>query len=253
MTTSFPADQPKRPRAFRLFISISGIFLTLGTAILAGRLIWEMTWLTWNRGPQMIGFSLAHGFGALLFVVPLLLAAWLVVCLCAMLVWAFKRRRIPRQVWLPFAAAILVMSLLVLPQGFWNRLFAAELVKSPKAADLYVEAAGEGELGTLKVMLGHGLPIEATDQDGNTALGVAAARGQRTVVDFLVHSGANVNAVNLYGDSPLEIAREARQDDIARLLEAAGAKDVRGDAAQRERATDLIVRRGIEELKRSER
>jgi hypothetical protein len=46
------------------WLRISGVLVFMGSAILAARLIWEQTVWTWERGPQMVGFSLAHGPGA---------------------------------------------------------------------------------------------------------------------------------------------------------------------------------------------
>lgn len=40
-----------------LFLRVSGLILFIGTVTLAARLIWEQTVWTWERGPQMIGYS----------------------------------------------------------------------------------------------------------------------------------------------------------------------------------------------------
>ena len=37
-------------------------FVYVPFAVLQARLVWEKTWLTWTRGAQMIGFSLAHQY-----------------------------------------------------------------------------------------------------------------------------------------------------------------------------------------------
>ena len=55
------------------WLQFSGMVIFAGAAMLSARLIWEQTVWTWERGPQMVGFSLAHGPGAILFIFPLLL------------------------------------------------------------------------------------------------------------------------------------------------------------------------------------
>jgi hypothetical protein len=67
------ADQSYSSKTLSVPVLILGICAILGSAMLAGRLIWEMTLLTWERGPQMIGFTLAHGAGVLLFFAPVCL------------------------------------------------------------------------------------------------------------------------------------------------------------------------------------
>ena len=86
------------------------------------------------------------------------------------------------------------------------------------------------------------------DRQGNTALHSAAAMGRTEIVVYLMDKGADVNAVNLYGDSPLERASANHQQQVIQFLSAKGAKDIRGDEAQRQRASQEIVSRDIEEM-----
>src|SRR5438876_5175713 len=58
----------------RWWLLALGVIPLIGTALLAGRLIWEQTVWTWERGPQMVGFSLAHGSSAVLLLAAFLLA-----------------------------------------------------------------------------------------------------------------------------------------------------------------------------------
>ena len=46
----------KRPS---MALVATGVPAVLFTAILAGRMLWEETFLTFQQGPQMLGFSLA--------------------------------------------------------------------------------------------------------------------------------------------------------------------------------------------------
>src|SRR5580704_14200389 len=65
----------------RWWLLVLGVIPLIGTALLAGRLIWEQTVWTWERGPQMVGFSLAHGSSAVLLFAPFF--AWLLGNNCA--------------------------------------------------------------------------------------------------------------------------------------------------------------------------
>ena len=57
-----------------------------------------------------------------------------------------------------------------------------------------------------------------------------------------------MNAVNLWGDSPLEGAIANHKTATAQILSEHGAKAIKGDKEQRERAAHQIVSRDIEEM-----
>ena len=63
-----------------------------------------------------------------------------------------------------------------------------------------------GKIAVLKTLLGHGIDIEATDEDGHTALHCAALSGNLEIPNLLISKGANVSAKNNWGDSPLDSA-----------------------------------------------
>src|SRR5580700_4126552 len=111
----------------RWWLLVLGVIPLIGTALLAGRLIWEQTVWTWERGPQMVGFSLAHGSYAVLLLAPFLLALWAAVALVLIVVNLFKKRRIDRPTLIAFVLALLLFSLDFLPSGFWQRLFIREM------------------------------------------------------------------------------------------------------------------------------
>ncbi|KAK7793777.1 hypothetical protein R5R35_013032 [Gryllus longicercus] len=67
-------------------------------------------------------------------------------------------------------------------------------------------AAEAGDLEQILECLAAGVPIEATDSRRNTALHVAAGNGRWEVLEYLVCAGANVNARNRYGATPLHSA-----------------------------------------------
>jgi hypothetical protein len=245
--------QPGAERTFSPYILVPGYLLMVGSAALACRLIWEMTSLTWQMGPQMIGFSLAHGYLAPLLFCPIVLFVWLVGCLITMLVWKLRKRQIRKLSYASALIAVTILGVLLLPQGFWDRVFVEQLAKSPHAAELLVNAAGAGELGTVQAMLKRGISINAVDHTGDTPLHMAAALGNEKMVSYLIQNGARVNALNLYGDSPLERAASMFHPNVVAILAANGGQDIKGDAEQRNLASKQIVARDIEEMEKRQR
>ncbi len=228
---------------------IAGAIFTVGTTILFARLIWEETVWTWERGPQMVGFSLAHDVGALLFLFPVLLFVWAAIVL-AVTIWSLvRKRRVSTMRWLALGAIALLFAVGSLPDGFWQRAFIGRMAASPRAGDLMLYAAYRGDLGTVQGLTSHGVPVNATDRAyRRTALHGAAAKGDVQTIRYLVSKGANVNAIDRSGDSPLELAVSNHQDSAAKLLVDLGALRIRGDAAQRENAIHDMVSDDINAL-----
>jgi hypothetical protein len=236
----------KRPSMALVAIGVPAV---LFTAILAGRMLWEETFLTFRQGPQMLGFSLAHGRGALLFLAPFLLCLWLFVALITTAVCLWRKRSQSRWYWLTLASAIVTLGVLSIPPAFWQWAFIGTFEKSPHAGDLMVYAAAEGDVRTVLGYLEHGVPVAATNYEGSTAAFTAAVGGRLPVIKMLVSKGADLNTVNSYGDSPLEAAVETGHTDVSAFLKAHGASQIRGTPEQRQAASDVIVRRDIERNK----
>jgi hypothetical protein len=242
-------DTPTMPAIkSRPVLLTTGIVSVLFASILAIRLIWEETSLTWQQEPQMVGFSLAHGSGALLLVAPFVLAIWLVVALIVVVLTLLRRRRLPTAIWCCFASGVLVIGLLSMPEALWQWLLISEFAKSPHAADLVTYAAAEGDVRTVRGYLKHGVSVESKNYEGSTPAFTAAAGGSVTVLQLLEKQKANFNAVNSYGDSPLEAAVEGHHDAAATFLKSHGALQVRGTEQQRHAASEAIVRKEIERM-----
>jgi hypothetical protein len=250
------AEESAKPVAaahLRWWLLGLGLIPLGGTAMLAARLIWEQTALTWELGPQMVGFSLAHGSGAILLVAPLLLAPWTVLAFVVIVRDLLKRRRSDTPTLATFGVALLLFGLLSMPSGVWERLFIGRMASSPRAADLLADAAYKKDLPTVKGMLAHGVSVAAIDRsDWRTALHAGAVIGDLRLVQFLVSKGANVNALDRSGDSPVELAVSQGNNDCAKFLQEHGGKRIRGDEAQHEKASDDKVQEDIEEMERSQ-
>jgi hypothetical protein len=217
----------------------TGVPLTVAVGVLAVRLIWEQTLLSWNRGPQMVGFSLTHsGVGVLLFVALILAFFWFV----AMLVFIGIRRRVGGKLALvTVSICALSLAALSIPYSWWQTAFASRLAAGPYAADFLVHSAADGQERLVKAFLAHGVPVDSRTLRGTTALHAAAMAGQLDLVQLLIARGADINAVNRYGNSPLANAEASGQEEVAAFLRERGAQFIRGTDEQHRRASDEIV------------
>lgn len=92
----------------------------------------------------------------------------------------------------------------------------------PDANKEMIKAAKKGDVEKAKLLLsGDAGLIEARDSDGSTALHCATWRGHQAMVVFLLSAEADVNSHNKnehYGTTPLHAAAHANQAKIAEML-----------------------------------
>jgi hypothetical protein len=241
-------SKPKQSGRWQRVLVFAGLPIIFLTAILMARVVWEETWLTLQQGPQMIGFSLAHGAGAILVFAPLLLAVWFVVAFLTMAVTLWRRRRFSIWFWSCLGTAVIVFCVLAFPPMCWQWIFIRSFAKSPHAADLMTYAAAEGDVRTVCGYLTHNVPVDATNYEGSTAAFTAATGGSVPVLELLASKGADLSALNSYGDSPLEAATEKHHDAAVSFLKSKGAVQVKGTPEQRDAASHAIVRRDIKRM-----
>ena len=241
------APESQRRSRLLLVLQIVAVPLIIGTGVLAGRLIWEQTVWTWQRGPQMVGFSLAHGPFVFLFLFPLLLMVWLGIVSASLFWRLFKSRPIPTMMWATFSAAGVCLVLTMLPDSLWQRVFIGRMAASPHVGDLFVGAAYRGDLGEIRDMVAHGVSVDAIDtHDWKTALHASAVTGDSKLLRYLVSKGANINALDRDGDSPLSLAESRGNKAAAEYLIGIGAKRIEGSQAQHEKAIEDEVRESRE-------
>lgn len=82
-------------------------------------------------------------------------------------------------------------------------------------------AAFEGKIDALRLLVGRGGEPDKSDQFGNTALHLAAAKGHVQCVDFLVKFGVNVFALDIDHHSAKDLSAINNRDDILRYLDSA--------------------------------
>jgi hypothetical protein len=223
-------------RTFPKVLKLIGVPIVAAAWVLAVRLVWEQTVWSWERGPQLVGFSLMHsGLGVLLVLVLYGGLLWLGI----VLITAVAKRSFGGKLSLALVLAYaLAWAVILIPYGFWQRTFI-DKYSSTQATAFFTYAAATGDLRTVKAFLERGVDVNAQGRNGS-ALHGAAVEGELEVIEFLIAHGADVNAVNVYGDTPMANAMEAkkRAAETQALLAKYGGKVVRGSQEQRKRVIE---------------
>lgn len=235
-------SQQAMPFTFYHWLLGIGLIPILASGVLSGRLIWEQTVLSWKYGPQAVGFALIHGSGAQLLMIPYFLLCWLFVSVIYFIWLILKRQEIPRVFMFAIGLSIIFLVTLIAPYSLWQRLFINQLISSPHAGDFFTYAAAKDDLATVKSFVEHGIPVGIQDSSGSTGLHAAAVQGRTQIIMYLVARGADVNAIDHSGDSPLEYALSEQHIESAKYLESHGAKRIRGSDEQHKKAIEEIVR-----------
>jgi ankyrin repeat protein len=89
---------------------------------------------------------------------------------------------------------------------------------------LLVSAAYDGKTGIVRLLLDSGADVKP-GAEGWSALHGAALMGRREIAEMLITAGANVNAMDKHGRTPLNQAVQFKHEAIAQLLREAGATE----------------------------
>ena len=87
-----------------------------------------------------------------------------------------------------------------------------------------MRASDEGLSGAVQLLIKHGADVNRRDEDGKTPLMFAADEGHTEVVKALIAAGADINAKDEDGESALKMAEDEGHTDTAAVLRAAGAR-----------------------------
>ncbi len=104
---------------------------------------------------------------------------------------------------------------------------AAPTAPPARLADSAAEVRRAAEIGAvpeLQTLLGQQGDIDARDESGRTALMLATLSGQARAVDMLLAHGADPNAADAQGLTPLQAAIAGDRPAIAAALRRAGAR-----------------------------
>jgi len=122
--------------------------------------------------------------------------------------------RVSRGLWLQLAAAVLLAGA---ARADVNSVNVTERDSDGRTALHKIALYDWGSLDDLKVLLARGADANATDKDGDTPLHLAAMFGQTEKAKYLVEKGAATQAANKYGSTPLHYAAERRRTDTELL------------------------------------
>ena len=99
-----------------------------------------------------------------------------------------------------------------------------ERAEKAKDANLFLKAIKNGDIERIKKLISQGADINAKDKRGMTPLHEAAYYGRRQMAEVLIAKGANVNEADTAGQNPLHIAADFGAKFVPELLLANGAK-----------------------------
>jgi ankyrin repeat protein len=174
----------------------SGLVVGVGAFALALRFVWEQTVWTWQRGPQMVGFSLIHVHGGL-FALGLLAALGVHLWLLSFAaVTAFRLAHgetNSRAVWAEFAALLIIAALFYIPYGAWKYATVQIAGPGPAATELLSYAVMDNQRYLVNTILAHGVPVDGRDYEHRTMLNVACRADHLDLARYLRTRGANVD------------------------------------------------------------
>ena len=93
----------------------------------------------------------------------------------------------------------------------------------PRSAGQIHTAAKKGDVATLKALLAQGADVNAKDEQGVTPLLYAALQGRKAAVELLLNNGAKADSATSEGATALHLTARYGEIEIASMLVAKGA------------------------------
>jgi hypothetical protein len=93
-------------------------------------------------------------------------------------------------------------------------------------------AAGAGHIDILSLLLDHGADLEARDMSGETPLMRASWKGNRKAGWYLIDRGADINATGSQNYTPLSVAFRGHAESARMLLERGAVMDTRNSEGE---------------------
>jgi len=84
-----------------------------------------------------------------------------------------------------------------------------------------IAAARNEHEACVRVLIAANADVAYADGNGTTALHDSAAKGRASICRVLIDEGASLTAVNRYGKTPLQLAKEGSHAACVAILEAA--------------------------------
>jgi len=163
-----------------------------GTVLLALRLVYEQTVMTWRDGEQMVGFALAHAY--IVFYLPMLLsfavAHFALACVISVTFARWLRKlSTPKWNWLAIGALAVCIVVVYIPYNIWMTTTIRIAGPGAHGTSFLMMAAADGKLPLAKDLIAKGVSPN-TMAGGSTALDVACSSRNLDVAKFLLQQGA---------------------------------------------------------------
>lgn len=94
----------------------------------------------------------------------------------------------------------------------------SETTSRVEPALLMCAAASRDDIAEVRRLIARGIDIDSKDYDLRTALHLAASEGHEEMTRFLLDRGANREALDRWGNTPLDGAKRAGHDAVAEML-----------------------------------
>src|SRR5262249_13152520 len=92
------------------------------------------------------------------------------------------------------------------PRALLLMLAAVSVAAARDSHSALIDAVKAKNHGAIRALIQQHADVNAVDPDGSTALHWAVYGDDNETVELLIHSGANVRALNRYGVMPLALA-----------------------------------------------
>jgi Ankyrin repeats (3 copies) len=191
-----------------------------GSLLFLSRMVYEMTYLTWSNGPQMVGFSLIHNNQILFFYFTLSLLILIVglIISAVLLIFRYKKLKRSRAFFTLFVSSAIIVILFFVPYGFYQMITIRILGGGNHSVETFIYFAATGDRNMTNFFLKRGININSQDSYGRTALMSATVSNEKHLVELLIKQGADVNLYDNSNSCALRDAVSTGNIEIAKIL-----------------------------------
>ena len=88
----------------------------------------------------------------------------------------------------------------------------------------FIKAIKRNDVNTITSLIESGIDVNSYNEQGLTPLCIAAAKGNKSILQLLLNAGAEINKPSKTGFTPLTWAAQASQNEAVRYLSEMGGK-----------------------------
>ena len=194
----------------------------LAAIVIPIRINYEATFLTWERGPQMIGFSFMHTYGIICFLAALFLAAMTLISAIEIVIRLFGKSVITKRHILILAISLFIIALNLIPYRYAQSIMIYKYGLPEDVKGFFEQKAFEGDLDNMELLLKKGFKTDSATF--SKSLYMASDGGHINVIEFSLQNGANINwQTEDSKTTPLMIAGDRNQIETVKFLLGHGA------------------------------